>query len=143
MNTKKFLLGGLVGGIVYFFLGYLFYGKLFLDFFMKNAGTATGVMRSMDQLVWWSLVLGNLLMGCLLSFVFVKSGVKSAGTGLLTGVVLGLLSAGSYDFVSFATSNMSTIQGVVADIGIFVLMSAIAGAIVGWVCGAVGKSPGN
>src|SRR5580692_9390379 len=106
MNTKKFLLGGLVGAIVYFFLGYLFYGKLLSDFFMKNAGTATGVMRSMDQFLWWSLVLGNLCMGFLLAFVFVKSGVKSAGAGLLTGLIIGLLSGGSYDFISLATSNV-------------------------------------
>jgi len=143
MNTKKFFLSGIVGGIVYFFVGYLVYGKLMSDFFMKNAGTASGVNRNMDQYVWWSLVLGNLCMGFLLSFVFVKSGVKSAGTGLLTGAVLGLLSAGSYDFVSFATSNLSTVKGAVADVGVFALMSAVAGAFVGWVCGALSKRSGN
>jgi hypothetical protein len=67
MNTKKFLIGGLVGGIVYFFLGYLFYGKLLSDFFMKNAGTASNVSKPMDQFVWWSLILGNVCRGCLLS----------------------------------------------------------------------------
>jgi hypothetical protein len=88
MNTKKFLVGGLTGGIIYFLLGYLFYGNLFSDFFMKHAGTATGVSRAMDQFVWWSLVLGNILGGCLLSYVFVKSNVKSVGSGLVTGAVM-------------------------------------------------------
>ena len=64
MNTKKFLIGAIVGGIVYFLLGYLFYGKLLSDFFIKNAGSATGVNRAMDQFVWWSLVLGNIFRGC-------------------------------------------------------------------------------
>lgn len=48
MNTKRFLLGGLAGGIAFFLLGYLFYGTLFSDFFSKNAGSATGVSRQME-----------------------------------------------------------------------------------------------
>ena len=140
MNTKKFLVGGLTGGIIYFLLGYLFYGNLFSDFFMKHAGTATGVSRAMDQFVWWSLVLGNILGGCLLSYVFVKSNVKSVGSGLITGAVIGFFSAASYDFVSYGTTNLITTTGLLGDIGIFTLMSAITGAIVAWVCGLIGKA---
>lgn len=140
MNSKKILIGGLTGGIIYFLLGYLFYGNLFLNFFMKNAGTATGVSRAMDQFVWWSLVLGNILGGCLLSYVFVKSNVKSAGSGLVTGAVIGFFTSASYDFVSYGTTNLVTTTGLLGDIGIFTLMSAITGAIVAWVCGLIGKS---
>jgi len=141
MNTKKFLIGGLVGGIVYFLLGYLFYGTLLADFFHNNAGTATGVDRGMDNLEWWALVLGNLLSGCLLSYIFVKSNVRSAGAGLLTGAAIGLLVAAAYDLVSYGVTNLMTTTGMFADIGTFTVMSAIAGAFVGWVCGFVGKVP--
>lgn len=140
MNTKKFLIGGISGGIVYFLLGYLFYGNLLSDFFMKNAGSATGVGRAMDQFVWWSLALGNILGGCLLAYVFIKSNISSAGSGLVTGAVVGLLVASSYDFISYATSNLMKTTGVLGDIGTFTVMSAIAGAVVGWVCGLIGKS---
>ena len=141
MNTKKFLIGGLAGGIIYFVLGYLFYGKLLSDFFHNNAGTATGVDRAMEQFQWWSLVLGNVLSGCLLSYVFVKSNVSSAGSGLVTGAVIGLLASASYDFVSYGVANLMTTTGVLGDIGTFTVMSAITGAIVGWVCGLIGKTP--
>jgi len=140
MNTKKFLIGGIVGGIVYFLLGYLFYGNLLSDFFMKNAGSATGVSRAMDQFVWWALALGNILGGCLLAYVFIKSNVNSAGAGLVTGLVVGLLVSSSYDFIMYATSNLMNTTGVLGDIGTFAVMSAIAGAVVGWVCGLIGKS---
>src|SRR5450755_4713355 len=132
MNTKKFLIGGLVGGIVYFLLGYVFYGRLLSDFFHNNAGTATGVDRAMDQYVWWSLVLGNVFQGCLLSYVFVKSNVSSVGLGLVT--------AASFDFIWYGVSNLMTTTGVLGDIGTFTVMSAITGAIVGWVCGLIGKA---
>ena len=139
MNTKKFLIGGLVGGVVYFLLGYLFYGNLLSDFFHNNAGTATGVDRAMDQFEWWSLVLGNVLSGCLLSYVFVKSNVSSAGSGLITGGVIGLLMAAAYDFISYGVANIMTTTSVLGDIGTFTVMSAITGAVVGWVVGVVGK----
>jgi hypothetical protein len=141
MNTKKFLIGGLVGGIVYFFLGYIFYGKLLADFFHNNAGTASGVERAMDQFVWWSLALGNVLGGCLLSYVFIKSNVKSVGSGLVTGLVVGLLTAASYDFIVYGTSNLATTTSVLGDIATFTVMSAITGAVVAWVCGLIGKAP--
>ena len=140
MNTKKFLIGGLVGGIVYFFLGWLFYGHLLTDFFMKNAGTATGVDRPMDQFVWWSLALGNVLGGCLLSYVFIKSNVRSVGSGLVTGAAIGLLTAAAHGFISFGVSNLMTNTGMLGDIGTFTVMSAIAGAVVAWVCGLIGKA---
>lgn len=140
MNSKKFLIGGLAGGIIYFFLGYLFYGKLLSDFFHSNAGTATGVDRVMDQFEWWSLILGNVLSGCLLSYVFVKSNVNSAGSGLVTGGVIGLLAAASHDFISYGVTNLMNNTGTLGDICTFTLVSAIAGAIVGWVCGLIAKT---
>ena len=140
MNAKKFLIGGLVGGIIYFLLGWLFYGNLLADFFHKNAGTATGVDRAMDQFEWWSLALGNILSGCLLSYVFVKSNVSTAGSGLVTGAVIGLLTAASHDFVMYGVSNLMNTTAVFGDIGTFTLMSAITGAIIGWVLGLIGKT---
>ena len=140
MNTKKFLIGGIIGGIVYFLLGYVFYGKLLSDFFHNNAGTASNVDRAMDQFMWWSLALGNVFGGCLLSYVFVKSNVNSVGSGLVTGAGVGLLAAASYDFISYGVSNLMTTTSVLGDIGTFTVMSAITGAIVGWVCGLIGKA---
>lgn len=135
MNTQKFLVGGIAGGIAYFFLGYLFYGVLFMDFFSKNAGTATGVAKTMDQMIWWALILGNLVAGCLLAYIFEKAAVRSPGGGLLTGAAIGLMMSATYDLNSFGTSNLMNIHGLIADIAIFTIMSAISGAIVGWILG--------
>ena len=139
MNTKKFLIGGIAGGVIYFLLGYLFYGNLFADFFQKNAGSATGVGRTMDQFLWWSLLLGNIMGGCLLSYIFIRSKVNSLSTGFVTGAVIGLLVAASYDFVSHGVSNLMSTTGVFGDIAVFMIISAIAGAVIGWICGLVGK----
>ena len=40
MNLKKLLLGGIAGGIVFFLLGWLIYGKLLMGFMTAHPGLA-------------------------------------------------------------------------------------------------------
>jgi|SRR5690242_6149514 hypothetical protein len=137
MNTKKIFIGGIIGGVVYFFLGWVFYGKLLTDFFTKNSVAPQGVSKPMDQFIWWALILGNIIAGFILSYVFVKANIKTIGSGLGTGLVLGLLIAASWDLTMYATSNLSNSTAVLADIAVFGVMSAISGAVVGWICGLI------
>ena len=70
MGTNKILISGLVSGIAVFLLGYLFYGVIFMNTMEGMTGTATGVMREMDAMVWWALIVGNLIWGFLLAYIF-------------------------------------------------------------------------
>jgi hypothetical protein len=139
MNTKNFLLGGIVGGVAYFLLGWLFYGNLMATFFHDHPGTATNVDRLMDHFEWWALILGNLLSGFLIAYVFGKSGVASITTGLITGGILGFLMSSSIDCIMYGTTNVWSKKGMAADIVTFTIMSAIVGAIVGAIMG-MGRS---
>ena len=141
MNTKKFLIGGIVGGVVYFLLGWLFYGHLLAQYFQGHPGsTATGVDRVMDQFIWWALILGNLLSGFLLAYVFSKSGVSSLSSGLITGGILGFLMSSSYDLIRYATTNITSKHAMLADVATFTVISAITGAVVGAVMGMGNKT---
>lgn len=141
MNTQKFLVSGIAGGIVAFLLGYLIYGLLLVDFFTHNAGTATGLMRANNEMVWWALILGNLLFGLLYSYVFNKwANIHTMGSGAGAGLVLGLLMAAATDFTMYATTNISTITGTLVDILCGGVMAAIVGAVVGWMNGMGKKS---
>ena len=75
-----------------------------------------------------------------MSYVFVKSGVNTAGSGLVTGAAIGLLMFAGWNFTMYGVSNLTTTTGLLADIATSTVISAIAGAIVGWVCGFVGKT---
>lgn len=141
MNPNKFLIGGIAGGIAYFLLGWLVYGILLMDFMTNNAGTATGVMKAQNEMVWWALIVGNLLSGFALSYVLSKAGVKSAAAGAAMGFVFGLLISAAFDFTMFGTSNIMTMKGMLADICASTVMSAIVGGIVGFVLG-MGKKEG-
>jgi len=140
MNSQKFILGSIVGGIVYFFLGFLCYGLLLKDFFTNNAGSATGVMRGDGEMVWWALILGNLFLGCLLAYVFVKAGITSAGSGAASGLVIGLLFGLAMRLIMYGTSNLMTLKSVAAGIVVSAVISSIAGAVVGLVLGMSKKT---
>src|ERR1022692_198348 len=135
MNTNKFLLSGVAGGVVFFLLGWVAYGLLLMDFFTKHAGPAIGVSRAAANLLYLYLILGNLFFGFLLAYIFSKAGIASASNGLVTGAIVGFLASASYDCVSYATTWTSSRTSVIADIVTFTVISAIAGAVVALVAG--------
>jgi uncharacterized membrane protein len=135
MNTNKFLVGGIIGGVAFFLLGWLVWGMLLMDFMTQNAGSATGVMKAENEMVWWALIVGNLFNGLAVSFVLSKAGVSSAGGGATTGAIFGLLVAAAYDFIFLGTSNLMTLKSALVDIAASTVVTAIGGAIIGWYMG--------
>ena len=135
MDTKKFLIGTVVGGIVLFFLGFIFYGIALAGFFESNMGSATGVSRG-DDLIFWALILGNLSAAALLTYVFLLwAGINSFAAGMKGGFVIGLFWALSVDMILYATSNMMNLAAVFADVIVYTVMMTITGGVVGWVVG--------
>jgi hypothetical protein len=138
MNSQKFIVGGIVGGIAYLFLGWVTYGMLLKDFMSSNM--AAGTMRADADLIWWALIVGNLALGFLLAYVIGKGNV-SAGSGAGVGFTLGLLVSLGYDLISYATStSVSSLKVIAADVAVTVVMSAIVGGIVGWAMGMSKKT---
>ncbi len=129
MNTKKVLISGIVGGIVYFLLGWLVYGILLMDFMSKNS--SVGIMKTEDEFVWWALVASNLIYGILIAYVLNAVGnITSVGNGASTAAVTGFLVAAGFDLGLYATSNVSTLNALLVDIVAITVMSAVVGAAV-------------
>ena len=139
MNTKNFIIGGIVGGVLFFFLGWLFYGNLMTQYFLDHPGTATNVDRPADQMQWWALILGNILEGFVLSYIFVKSGVATLSAGLITGGIVGFLMGASIDLIMYGTTNMYSKHALVADIAVNIVRFAIGGAVIGAILGMMNK----
>ncbi|HEV8284418.1 MAG TPA: hypothetical protein VGQ09_08910 [Chitinophagaceae bacterium] len=140
MNSQKFIVGGIVGGIVYFLLGWLVYGMLLKDF-MANNMSAPGTMRADADTIWWALILGQVAGGFLLAYVIGKSNAASAGAGAGVGFIVGLLVCLSFDLTMYGISTIITsLKGLAADVAAFAVMSAITGAAVGWVMGMSKKT---
>ena len=136
MDTKKFLIGTLVGGIAIFFIGYLLYGVLLLNFFNQHSVAPAGSMKSMNDFSWGALVFANFATGALLSYIFLKIGnVNSFGRGAASGFVIGfLMYTGNY-LLSYATGNNMDLTGTWADVITGAVLTAIAGGIIAAVWG--------
>jgi hypothetical protein len=135
MDIKKFMIGSLVGGIVYFLLGFVTYALLLEGFFAAHAGSATGVMKT-AEMQYWPLFIGNVGHAALLSYIFLKwTNINSFGGGLNAGAVIGFFMILGHDLVQFDTSNIMDSTGTLADVAVYTAMTAIVGGVVGALIG--------
>src|SRR5271154_1887803 len=123
MDMKKFLIGTIVGGIAFFFLGYLVYGMALASFF--SAHTVTSSMKTMADIVWWALIVGNLASGALLTYIFLKwAHVSSFGNGASAAATIGFFMSLSMDMTRFATEGTFDLTGSLTDVVAATVMTA-------------------
>lgn len=136
MNSKKFLIGTLVGGISFFLIGYLFYGVALTGFFTKHSTAPAGSMKAMNEILWWALILGNLAEAALLTWIFQRIGsIQSFSRGFSTGIVIGFFLGLSFDLIRYATGNNVDLTATLADVAVEAVMNGIVGGIIGAVLG--------
>lgn len=135
MNTNKFLIGGIIGGVTYFFLGWLIYGMLLMSFMQSHSSNSSGAFRAEADMVWWAMIAGNLAFGFFLSYILNKANVHSAAGGATTGAIVGLLLGIAIDLMMYAQLNLRDTTAMAADIAATTIMSAIVGAVIGWYLG--------
>ena len=131
MNSQKFILATIVGGITLFILGYLFYGMLLVSFFNQHSIAPAGSMRTMSELIWWALIVGNFAGAALLAYIFQKIGnVHSFATGARIGAAIGLFMGLAVDLISYATGKSFDLTGMLGDVVVRIVMTAIAGGVI-------------
>ncbi|MES2806041.1 MAG: hypothetical protein V4652_10800 [Bacteroidota bacterium] len=125
MNVKNFLVSGIVGGIVEFLLGWLFYGILFKNSFPTNGN---------ENMLF--IFLGCMTFGFFVSYIFTKwAGISNVATGLKAGAVIGLfMSLYSNFFMNSMTAEVNY-QTMGLDVVITVVMAALVGAVIALVNG--------
>lgn len=133
MDIKKLLIGGIVGGVACFLLGWVIFGMLLMDFFKSHTGVAGDISKAEPEFLY--LIIGNLAMGFMLAYVFIKGNVNSLAGGIVTGGILGLLVSVGYNCIWYATSTVLSKTAMAADVAGTVVMTAIAGAVIAMVLG--------
>lgn len=136
MKTSKLLYAGLAGFVAYFLLGWLLYGVLTMSYFEGQTPEVARDVSRGDSMVWWSLLLGNLIIGFFLAFVFLRwANIKTFAGGLIGGAIIGAFIMAGIDFTMYGTMNISTLPGIFVDIIVGTVMWALTGGVVGWVLG--------
>ena len=138
MDIKKITIGAVVGAVVLYIMGFVFWQMLFADFFAANSGSATGVDR--EAPVLWAMILGTLIYGEAIAFGVDSRKAVSLVDGAIIGGVIGIWIWGTADFILYSLTHLNTLTGAIADIVLEGIRGAIAGAVVALVLGKIGAS---
>ena len=137
MDIKRVSIGTLVGLIVLYALGFVFWEMLFADFFAANSGTATGVER--EAPILWALILGTLIYAELITLALESRGATSLVDAAMVGAVVGIGVWGTADLIIFSITNLNTLTGAIADIVLEGVRAGIAGAVIAVVLSKLGS----
>jgi hypothetical protein len=130
MNFKNFIIGGIVGGIVDFLLGWLFYGIIFSSFMPENADMNLGLIAC-----------GCFTFAFLLTYIFMKwPGMNNLGAGIKEGAILGLFFGLMANFFHFADIGAIDSTLFLVDIIINIAIGAIVGGVIAMLLGKLNKA---
>lgn len=129
MNSKT-LVGGLIGSVVAFLLGWAIYGMLLMDYFMSNMTHYEGLMKA--EPVLWLIFLGGLAWAMLTSYVINTSGIKTVVKGAVCGAILYALMSLGIDLMLHAQMNLMNYSLICVDVLASIGMGAAVGAVIGW-----------
>ncbi len=124
----KILRGTIFGGITFFFLGWVVYGMLLMDFMAAHSDVSLN--RPEDQMIWWAMILSNLVLGLLVTLFLKWSGAATVADGIKTGALFGFLLALTMDLMMYAMTTMYDSTAMFVDIIVMTVLLAIVGLVV-------------
>lgn len=129
MNVKKFIFGGIAGGIVDFFLGWLIYGILLKDTFPIEEGATENILF---------IFLGCMSFGFLISYVFAQSeGISKCIPGIKLAAGIALFMSLSTNFFMNMTNDTIDVKLLVIDVVASMVLASFVGATVAVVNGKI------
>lgn len=131
MNVKNFLIGTVAAAVVYYLLGWLFYGTLFKDIWPVAEGAVYNPLMGF---------VACLFSGATLSFIFDKIKGMNLQSAAMTAGVMGLLSTIAMHLYMMASGNCNSMSTMMTDAGINLVMGAVAGAAINFLVGKFGGS---
>ena len=132
----KLILSAIIGGIVLFILGWIFYGLIFMDFMNEGYGK---IMRDPNDFKIWAIAVANLLQAFFLAWIYPKGykGGSPAKEGFMFGIDFGALIGAPYIFYMWASYPIKWQTALVDGIIVFV-MTLITGLVIGLIYGKIG-----
>jgi hypothetical protein len=138
MDTKRFLIGTLVGGITMYVFGYLIFTLAFADFYAANAGSATGVLR--ENPLFWAVALGHLALAALVTLAIgSRPGSVTVAGGFKVGAIVGFLVWFGVGFIFYGALNLRNLTATIVDPLLEIVRTGIGGVVIAAVLGQIGK----
>jgi hypothetical protein len=128
MNVKNFMVGGIVGGVADFLMGWLVYGILLKDTFPKPQGAGPENMLF--------IFLGCLCFGFLLSFIFAQGeGVSRCVPGIKVALGVALFMSLCNNFFYAMYKDSMDVKMVAIDVLASLVIATVVGAVISVVNG--------
>ena len=129
MFSKTNLISTLVTAVWGFLGGYLIWGLLMEPFNADHVGTASGVMKDQDNILFMYIVLGSLITGFGLSSLYSKwaRGSHSIMQGASFGGCIGVIVGFGDRLVEYGVANILDLTGTIANGFAYVVFFAIMG----------------
>ena len=125
MNTKSFILSGIVGTIVSFLLGFLFYGLIFTD--LHPEGTESSM---------FFIFLGCLFYAFMFALIFNRwAHISKFSTGAKAGFLIGLLWSLSMIFFMNSSQGVLDYYNTIIMVAVDAVSAAIMGGVIALVIG--------
>ena len=128
MNVKNFLIGGVIGGIVDFLMGWLVYGILLKDTFPKPDGAGAENMMF--------IFLGCMAFGFMISYIFAQGeGVSNYVTGIKVAAGVALFMSLANNFFYCMYKDSMDVKMVAIDVVASIVLASVVGAVIAMVNG--------
>lgn len=133
MNARV-LIAALAGAVVFFLLGWLFYGFLLPDFFAAHSIHYEGLEKMPPNFI--AIFVSGFAFALMLAVIFGNmASINTLKNGALAGASISLLFALSVDLGLYGTMNLSGRQVVIVDVLVYTVMGTIIGAVIAGVLG--------
>jgi len=125
----KILRGTIFGAIAFFFLGWLVWGILLMDFSMNNYNQS--IYLPENEMIWWAMIVSNLVLALLFTLILKWAGAKTLVDGAKISAIVGALYALSVDLGFYSMTNVILhLSAILVDALAYVLVSAITGLVI-------------
>ena len=125
----KILKGTVFGGFAYFFLGWLIYGMLLMDFMKSNSNQCAN--RPEMEMIWWAMIGSSLVYALFLTLFLKGSGSSTWLDGLKTGALFGCLFSVTIDLSFYSMTTMfNSFTPILVDAIASTAMAAIIGIVI-------------
>mgnify|MGYP000516365682 CR=1 FL=1 len=125
----KILKGTVFGGIANFFLGWVIYGMLLMDFMKSNSNQCA--MRPEMEMIWWAMIASCLVYALFLTLFLKWSGSSTWLDGLKTGALFGCLYAVTVDLSFYSMTTMfNSFTPILVDAIASTVMASIIGLVI-------------
>ncbi len=125
----KILKGTIFGAIAFFFLGWLVWGILLMDFSMNNYNTE--IYLPENEMIWWAMIVSNLALALMYTLILKWAGAKTLVDGVKIAATIGALYALSIDLGYYSMTNVIlNLSAIVVDTLAYLVISAITGLII-------------